>query len=157
MYLAHIPVNHHLRPLYRVLAVLAGLYLLGFGVVGLVQARGLDAFANDGLPKVLSQQVNPAQAVLDIVLGLAVLVSIVLGRNIDHYVNFWIGHLLYVIGIAMLTLARTDANILGFNVTNVIVTFILASVITCAGMYSRVGPHRRPDAEPATHAEPSRA
>jgi hypothetical protein len=156
MYLSHLPVNHHLRPLYRALAGLAGLYLLVFGVVGLVRSAGLDPFAQEDLPKILGQQVNPAQSVLDIVLGAAVVVSVVLGRNIDHYVNFWVGHVLYVVGIAMLSLLRTDANFLGYNVTNVIVTLILATVIVCGGLYGRVGPQRRPEAEPAPHAQPAR-
>ena len=32
--MAHFPVNHPARPLYRVLAGLVGLYILVFGVVG---------------------------------------------------------------------------------------------------------------------------
>jgi hypothetical protein len=149
MYLAHIPINHHLRPLYRALAGLAGLYLLVFGVVGLVKSSGLDAFAHEDLPKFLGQQVNPAQSILDIVLGGAVVVSVILGRNIDHYVNFWVGHVLYVVGIAMLALLRTDANVLGYNVTNVVVVFLVATAIVLGGLYGRVGPQRRPDAEHA--------
>jgi hypothetical protein len=51
--MAHIPINHHLQPFYRVLAGLCGLYVLVFGIVGLVQTRGLDTFAQEGLPSVL--------------------------------------------------------------------------------------------------------
>ena len=32
--MAHFPVNHPLRPLYRTLAGLVGAYLLVFGIVG---------------------------------------------------------------------------------------------------------------------------
>src|SRR5258706_3048929 len=35
--MSHYPVNHPLRPLYRVLSALAAIYILVFGVVGLVQ------------------------------------------------------------------------------------------------------------------------
>lgn len=157
MYLAHIPVNHPLRPLYRALAGLAGLYLVVFGVVGLVKSGGLDAFAHTDLPKILGQQVNPAQSGLDIVLGGAVVVSVVLGRNIDHYVNFWVGHVLYTVGIAMLALLRTDANLLGYNVTNVIVVFVVATAVVLGGLYGRVGPERHADAERAPEARPARA
>jgi Domain of unknown function (DUF4383) len=154
MYLAHIPVNHHLRPLYRLLAALAGLYLVGFGVFALIESSGQDVFARDGLPTVLGQQVNPAQAVLDIALGAVVLVVTGLGRNIDAYANFWVGHLLVAIALAMLTVLRTDANILGFNMPTTIVTMVVGLVVLTAAMYSKVGPDRPADAEqrPSRHA-----
>jgi hypothetical protein len=142
MYLAHIPVNHNLRPLYRLLGGAVGVYMAIFGVFGLVEASGLDAFARDGQPELLGQQVNPAGAILYIVLGAVVVVVSVLGRNIDHYVNFWIGHLLLLVGLAMLAFQRTDANVLGHNMTATIVMLILATLLLTASMYTRVGPDR---------------
>jgi hypothetical protein len=139
MYLAHIPVNHHLRPIYRALAGLAGLYLLVFGVIGIVQAAGLDPFAQDDLPRVFGQPVNPAQAVLDIVLGAVIVVVVVLGRNWDHYVNFWLGQLVLVIGLAELTVLRTDANILGYAMPNVIVIFTIGLLVLAGSLYGKVG------------------
>ncbi len=37
MYLAHIPINHHLRGLWRAVAALSGLYLVALGVYGIVE------------------------------------------------------------------------------------------------------------------------
>lgn len=144
MFLAHIPVNHHLRPLYRVLSGIAALYLLVFGLIGIVQASGLDLYARDDLPTVLGQQVNPAYAGVSLVFGLISLVVTVIGRNLDHYGNHWIGLLLLGIGLAMLTLMRTDANILGFSMTNVIVVFVIGSLLSTAGLYTKIGPSAQP-------------
>jgi hypothetical protein len=145
MYLAHIPVNHHLRPVYRVIAVLCGLYLVVFGLVGFTKVGGLDFFAHEDLPTILGQQVNPAQAVMDVVVGAIIVIACVLGRNIDHYVNFWVGHFLLVVGLAMLALERTDANFLGYNMANVIVTFVIALLVLAESMYGKVGPTRPAD------------
>ncbi|GIJ51170.1 hypothetical protein Val02_80560 [Virgisporangium aliadipatigenens] len=140
MFLAHIPVNHHLRPVYRVLSGIAALYLLVFGIIGVVQASGLDLYAREDLPTVLGQQVNPAYAGLSLVFGVISLVATVIGRNLDHYVNHWVGLVLLGIGLAMLALMRTDANILGFEMTNVIVIFVIGSLLSTAGLYTKVGP-----------------
>jgi hypothetical protein len=139
MYLAHIPINHHTRPLYRALAAVAGLYLVAFGIVAFAKTAGMDALAQDGLPKILGQQANPAASILAIVFGAVILVVVVIGRNWDHYVNFWLGQFLLVIGLAELCVLRTDANILGYTMTNVIVVFIIAIVILAEALYGKVG------------------
>ena len=43
----HIPVNHPARRFYRVIAALVGVYILVFGLVGLVQNWGDPLFARD--------------------------------------------------------------------------------------------------------------
>jgi Na+/melibiose symporter-like transporter len=139
MYLAHIPINHHLRPLYRVLAVLAGLYLVGFGIVGFVKTAGLEFFARDDLPTFLGQKANPAASVFAVVLGAVIVLVTVVGRNWDHYGNFWIGQIMMLGGLAELAFLRTDANVLGFTMTNVIVTFVIAIVILTEALYGKVG------------------
>src|SRR6266545_4114447 len=106
----HTPVNHHLRPLYRTLAGLAGVYVLLFGIIGLVQTRGLDFFAQHDLPWVLGLRTNPAFSILSIGAGLV-----------------------------MLVLQRTDANFLGFSVSNCVASFILGIITGTAGLYGKVG------------------
>jgi hypothetical protein len=144
MFLAHIPINHHLRPLYRALSALIGLYLVGFGIAGIVQAGDLDATAQRDLPRVLGQTVNTAGSVVALVIGAVVVIATVLGRNVDHLVNFYAGMVMMLVALAMLAFARTDANILGFALTNVIVWFVLASVVSTAGLYTKVGPESEP-------------
>lgn len=137
--MAHIPINHPLRPLYRTLAALVGLYCLVFGVAGVVRtsADGIGTFQREGLPRVLNLPVNQAFAVVSIVVGLAVLVASVVGRNLDHYVDVAAGVTYLVVALAMMTLQRTDANVLGFTVGTCIVWLLFGLVTLMAGLYTK--------------------
>lgn len=148
MYLAHIPINHHLRGLYRAVAGLSGLYLVALGIYGIVETSGLDLFAQDGLPEVLGQQLNPASSGMLLVLGGIVVIVTVIGRNIDHYGNFWIGQILIVATLLSMAVLRTDANVLGFNMTSVIVVMAVGVFILTASLYAKIGrseQHRAPE------------
>lgn len=135
--MSHMPVNHHLRPLFRSLAALVGLYVLAFGIVGLTRTRGEDTFARTDV-LALGLRTNPAFAYLSIVVGAVILVSALVGRNIDQVV-FYAGSAVFaVVGTAMLGLMQTDANVLNFSVTTVIVSYLIAFVLAVAGLYGRV-------------------
>src|SRR5689334_20006596 len=121
MYLAHIPINHHLRGLWRAVGALSGLYLVALGIYGIVETSGLELFAQEDLPKVFGQQLNPASAGMVLVLGAVVVIVTVLGRNLDHFTNFWVGQILVVVTLLSMAVLRTDANVLGLNMTSVIV------------------------------------
>jgi hypothetical protein len=155
--MAHIPINHPLRPLYRVLAGLTGLYLLAFGVLGFVSSSGLDPFARSGTDFVLGMRANPAFSVVAALVGLALLVGVVVGRNLYYLVSFGAGVLLMVVGVAMLAVIQTGANILGFSISNVVITMTLGMLVLTAALYGKTddGAAR---AEPArTPAEPARS
>jgi Na+/melibiose symporter-like transporter len=139
MYLAHIPINHHLRGLYRAVAGLSGLYLVALGIYGIIETSGLELFAQDGLPKVFGQQLNPASSGMVLVLGGVVVIVTVLGRNLDHFGNFWIGQILIVVTLLSMAVLRTDANVLGFNMTSVIVIMTVGVVILASSMYAKIG------------------
>jgi hypothetical protein len=140
--MAHIPVNHHLRPLYRTLAVIAGLYVLVFGIVGVARTGGIDLFAQEGTPEVLGIRANRAFALLSVVAGLVIVVCNVIGRNIDHWVNLVGGIVFLAAGMAMMTLLQTDANFLGFTLTTCIVSFLIGLVLFTAGLYGKSGSTR---------------
>src|SRR3954453_23626572 len=112
--MAHFPVNHRLRPLYRTLAGVCGLYVLVFGIVALVRGHGLGFFAQHGLPPSVGLHANPAFAVLSIATGALLLVGAILGGNPDRWINLAAAAVFLVAGMAMLVLLRTDLNILGF-------------------------------------------
>jgi hypothetical protein len=145
--MAHFPVNHHLRPLYRALAGLAGLYVLLFGIVGFVQTRGkLDTFAQQG-QWVLGLRANPAFAMLSIVAGLVIVLASLIGRNIDRYVYLGAAVVFMVAGMAMMVLLQTNANFLGFSMTTCIVSFVLGTIFLTAGLYTKVGSREQARAE----------
>ncbi|MER7009072.1 DUF4383 domain-containing protein [Dactylosporangium sp. NPDC000555] len=144
---AHFPINHHLRPLYRLLAGVAGLYMLVFGVVGFVQTSGATFFTRDDAEWVLGLRTNPAFAVLSIVAGVVVLGANIIGRNVAHQINQLAGIVLTIVGMGSLGVLQTEANVFAFSMVNVIVTFILASVVGVASLYDRVGPSSAAKAE----------
>jgi purine-cytosine permease-like protein len=136
--MAHNPVNHPARPIYRAIAALTGLYLVVFGVLGVIDSRGAGFFAQDDTT-VLGQGTNLGHSVICIVLGAIIVVATVIGRNVDATVNKWFGYLFIVLGLATLATLRTDANYLNFSEATSIVNMVIGLVLLMAGMYGRVG------------------
>ena len=148
----HIPINHHLRPLYRTLAGLGGLYVLVFGVMGLFASSHLPLFAqphDHKLAWVLGLRTNLAFSVLSIIVGLILLLGNIVGRNLDQVANLIAGAVFMIAGMAMMVLLQTDLNLLGFSMVNCIVSFILGTTFLLAGLYGRVGPTEAADDEEA--------
>jgi hypothetical protein len=137
--MAHIPVNHHLQPLYRALASLCGLYVFVFGVAGVVETGGTALFAQHGLPEVVGLHANRAFAILSIVAGAVIVGGALIGRNVDHWVNLVGGIVFLVSGFFMMTLLRTNLNILGFTMTTCIVSFGIGTTLFLAGLYGKTG------------------
>jgi hypothetical protein len=135
----HIPVNHRLRPFYRVCAGLAGAYVLAFGLVGFAKTSGMDFFAQEGLPEALGLKTNRAFAVLSIVVGAIVVVGAIIGRNIDHLINMTASVVFLLAGMVMLAFLHTDLNFFGFEVSTCVVSFIIGLTLGTAGLYGKVG------------------
>lgn len=146
--MAHIPVNHPLRPLYRTLAGLIGAYILVFGVIGLIQTWG-DPLFDRGDVWVLGLRTNLAFAVLSIAYGLVLLGANLLGGNLGHLVNVGAGVLFMLAGMLMMTLMQTDANILNFSMSTVIVSLVFGLIVFTAGLYDKVGTSEEAEAEDA--------
>jgi hypothetical protein len=136
--MSHIPVNHHLRPLYRVLAGLAAVYLVVFGVAGAARAGGGDLFARDAV-FALGLRTNLAFSVASILAGVLILAAVIIGRNVDAFVNTWGGIAFMVAGLIGLVLLRTDLNVLNFSLATVIVSFVIGVLLFSAGLYGRSG------------------
>jgi hypothetical protein len=137
--LMHLPVNHPLRPLYRVLAGLVGGYSLVFGIAAFTRTKGTPLFAHTDLPWVLGLRANLAFALLSIFSGAVLAVCAVIGRNLDFLVNTLGGLVFMAVGMLMLGLLQTDANFLGFSMTNCVVSLVLGTIVFTAGLYGRTG------------------
>jgi hypothetical protein len=144
--MAHIPINHPLRPLYRALSGLIGLYVLVFGIFGYINTSDLDFFDQHG-KWVLLLRTNPAFSVLSIIAGLALVAAAVIGRNVFAYVNLAAGIVFLLAGMSMMTLLQTDANILGFSMATCIASFLFGMLFLAAGLYGKVGSVEAADAE----------
>src|SRR5256885_13190846 len=137
--LLHLPVNHPLRGLYRFLGGLTGLYVLVFGIVGLVTGSGHGVFER-GHIEALGLRTNVAFSVLSILVGLIVVIAATVGRNLDHYLFLFGGLAFLVVGMAMLGLMQTGLNLFNYTVSTCVVPFLIGLVLMTAGLYTRTGP-----------------
>jgi uncharacterized membrane protein HdeD (DUF308 family) len=136
--MAHTPVNHPARPIYRAIGGLTGLYLVVFGVLGVIASLGDEFFAQDDT-KALGQGTNLGFSLVSILLGVVVLAGTALGRNRDVAINQYTAYLLMVLSLFSLSFLQTDANIFNFSVATVVVTMVLGLVLLMVGMYGKVG------------------
>ena len=136
--MAHYPLNHPLRPVFRFLALLAGVYLALVGAIGLGVTAG-EPFFDRGSDWVLGLRTNPAAAWLTLLLGVVLLAAVLFGRNVYHQVTLVLGWALA--GYAMVTMAliQTDANVLNVSMVNVIVLAGLGLIVLTAGLYGKTG------------------
>lgn len=146
--MAHMPINHPMRPVYRVLAGLAALYILVFGIVGLAETWGGELFGRENT-HALGLRTNLAFSALSVLAGVVVLLGLGIGRNVDRFIHLWGGCVFLGVGILMLAVLQTDANFLNFTVATCIVSFIIGLVFFSAGLYGRVGSHEDERAEEA--------
>jgi hypothetical protein len=145
-----IPVNHPMRPFYRFLAGLAGLYILIFGIVALTKTRGMAPFSQSAKDNAwaLGLRANLGFAIISIVAGAIIVVCAVIGRNLDRHVNTYGGLAFMVVGMAMLLLLQTNANFLTFSMSNCVASFIIGTVLFSAGLYGKTGPTGAEHADP---------
>ena len=137
--MAHLPVNHPLRPMYRALTFLAGAYLVVFGVIGVIQTSG-ETFTGSTGVRVLGQESNMLWSFITVIVGGIILLTTAVGRNIDVEADKYLGWGLLVAGTYELAFSRTDANFLGHSVATVVVTYLVGLVLITAGLYSKVAP-----------------
>jgi hypothetical protein len=153
--MAHNPVNHPLRPLYRAIGALIGIYLIVFGIVGIIVTHD-DGFFGVAHDRVLGLGANLGWSVITLIVGVAVLVATVLGRNLDTAVDKYVGWGFLVVGSYGLATGRTDANFLDFSIATVIVTYLLGLALIMTGLYSKVAPPEATGAPRQVREEPAR-
>lgn len=134
--LSHMPVDHHLRPLYRFLATVTGGYILLFGIIGAARTSGDGLFARADV-SVLGLRTNLAFSIASIVAGVIIVLATLVGRNLVATVTFWGGLLFMVAGLAMTAVLRSDLNVLNFSIATVVVSFLLGTLLFTAGMYTK--------------------
>lgn len=137
--MAHNPVNHPLRPMYRVIGFLAGAYLVAFGIVGLIESSGDDFTGSTGATA-LGQGTNMLLSIISLAVGAIVVIASLIGRNLDVAADKYLGWGLLVLGTYGLAFSRTDANIFGQDIETVIVTYIVGLALITVSLYSKVAP-----------------
>jgi hypothetical protein len=139
---SHIPVNHPLRPIYRIVGFITGAYLVVFGVLGAIQTAG-EPFANETGIRVLGQETNMLSSLIHIVVGGLVLLGTAIGKNLDVAIDKYLGWAILVIGTYGLATIRTDANFFGYSVSTVVVTYLAGLLLITVSLYSKVVPESR--------------
>ncbi|MFI7607035.1 DUF4383 domain-containing protein [Micromonospora sp. NPDC049366] len=136
--MAHIPVNHPARPIYRVLSGAIGLYILVFGVWGVAQTAGESLFGR-GSHWVLGLRTNLAFSIASVVFGAFLLIGASRRTNLGHYMNLTAGVVFLVTSILMMSVLQTEANFLNFSMSTVIVSMIFGLVLLGTGLYDKIG------------------
>ncbi|MFV2017535.1 DUF4383 domain-containing protein [Micromonospora sp. LOL_023] len=144
--MVHIPVNHPLRPLYRTIAGLTGLYVLVFGIAGTLATWGDPLFARDDV-WALGLRTNLAFSIASIGYGGLILIGAIIGGQAGHLANLTISVVFMVTGLLMMALLRTDANFLNFSMSTVVVSLIFGLIFLATGLYDKVGPVDESDAQ----------
>ncbi|MEU6800323.1 DUF4383 domain-containing protein [Streptomyces neyagawaensis] len=140
----HLPVDHRLNRVYRVGAGLMGLFLVAFGILGLIDKVGWFDTHGD---EVAGLNTNGTLSVLSIAVGLLLLVGMVIGGNFASTLNMTLGVLFILSGFGNMALLDTDSNFLAFRIPNVLFSFVVGVLLMTFGMYGRVGsalPHDSP-------------
>ncbi|MFF3215766.1 DUF4383 domain-containing protein [Streptomyces sp. NPDC002886] len=139
-----LPVDHRLATVYRYGALLCGLTLVAFGVLGFADA--LRPFDTQG-ETIAGLTTNTTLSVISVVVGVALAAGAVIGGNFASTLNITVGALFLLSGFAHIFILDKDANILGFGMTNVMFSFGMGLIIMTFGMYGRVSsklPHDNP-------------
>lgn len=141
--LGGLPTNNPLNRVYRVGAAFVGLWLLVFGVLGYFNQ--LSFFDTAGADKVVGLSTNVLLSTISVVVGIALLAGAVIGGNVSAALNLVVGVLFLLSGLANLTLLRTSWNILNFQMSNVIFSFVTGLLLLTFGLYGRVTGGLPPD------------
>ncbi|MFY1586865.1 DUF4383 domain-containing protein [Micromonospora sp. WMMD734] len=153
--MAHFPVNHPARPLYRVFAGLVGLYILVFGVFGIVQTWGEPLFAR-GSHWALGLRTNLAFSLVSVVFGVVLIIGASRRGNLGHVMNLTAGVVFMVTGLAMMSVLQTRANILNFSMSTVIVSLLFGLLLLATGLYDKIGTDEHAARERADRLHPAR-
>ncbi|MFI6283295.1 DUF4383 domain-containing protein [Streptomyces sp. NPDC051018] len=140
----HLPVDHRLSRFYRVGAGLMGLFLVVFGILGLINKIGFFSTAGD---TVIGLNTNGTLSVLSICVGALLLAGMVIGGNFASTLNMVLGIAFIGSGFINLALLGTSFNPLAFHIENVLFSFVVGLLLMFFGMYGRVSstlPHDNP-------------
>jgi len=118
----------------RLLAVIVGgLYLVG-GIAAFVISAGMGFFAGPGRPLVGVFSTNPSAAVLDILIGAALVMAGLATVAAARIVTTSAGTLFLVLGLAGLFVIGTDVNVLALNGADNALHFASAVVLLGVGL-----------------------
>jgi hypothetical protein len=135
---SHLPVNHPLRPIYRLATAIGGVATVILGGAGVAKTVDQPLFHQGDQAIFGIVRVNLGHSLLMLAGGFLLLLAVVIGRNVDARFNLFFGGALMFIGLVSLAVMRTDANFLNFRMPNVVIAFLLGTLLLTAGLYGKV-------------------
>lgn len=146
------PFNTRVRRIYRAILGALGIGITAFSAAALAKAFGDPFFGDSGI-KLLGAEVNPASAVFWLIIGLLLLTTVLIGRNVLPTMATAIGSFLLGFGVVLLGIIRTPANIFAYTLGDAFITFVIALVILWCGMYSWEVHHNGENAQAPTQEQ----
>jgi hypothetical protein len=135
----------------RIGALAVAAVILVFGLLGF--AGGLDFFSTDGEP-ILGMSSNGLLSTVSVLTAAVLVLAALRSPRTASTLMIVVGSLFLVAGLASLAVLRTDANILAFEIENVIFSEVAGLVLLMLGAYGRVSgnlpadsPYARPRAD----------
>jgi hypothetical protein len=135
----HNPLNHPLRPVYRLVDAVVGVAVGFYGLVTYSGASGMPAFTPDDTVTTFGLTSNRGFAEICVVVGALVLLTTLVGHNFDHWVAVFSGSGFMLAGGAMLALMRTTHDVLAFTMATCLASFVVGILLFAAGMYIGTG------------------
>ena len=135
--IGHLPLNHELRGLYRTVIAVGGVVLALFGILWIV-ANGTP-IGGDG-ESVLGLHANGTFGSVSLVIGVALVVATIVGRNVDHWLGFLLAALCMAIGVLDLATIRTTSQPFALSAGTCIALLVFGTVIIGAASYVGTGP-----------------
>ena len=122
------------RSANRILGLVLGVVFLALGGLGFLVTGGLGFFASQGNLFAGLISLNPAQNVLHILVGAALVIGALLNVRTSSLVNAWTGAALLALGLYGLFVIGSDANVLALNSAGNVLNFGAAAVLLAAGL-----------------------
>ena len=134
------PLDH----LHRIGAVVFGLGLAGFGILGL--AAGLEMFSTSGRT-VLGLSSNGLLAIISILVGAVLVAAGLRGGRTASTILVIAGSAFVLSGLVNAIVLGTRLNLLAFQISNVVFSFVAGALLLFLGAWGRFGGHL-PDDNP---------
>ena len=133
---------HPVHTVHRIGAVLLGVLLLVFAILGL--ARGLQFFSTSGQP-VLGLSSNGLLSIISLVAGVILIGCAAWGGWQASTVTTGFGGVFLLSGLVHLAILHTSLNILAFRLPNVFFSLIVGMILLFTGLYGRMSGGLPPD------------
>jgi hypothetical protein len=134
--------DHRIWHVHQVGCGVLGGVILTFGVLGFVNR--LDFFATSG-GEVAGISSNGLLSTVSVVVGLGLIASAFAPRATSSWLATGVGALFIVAGFVNLALLQTSANLLAFEMPNVLFTWASGIALLALGLYGRASGGLDPD------------